>query len=129
MIIKYMKLLVNNQDEALRYYTTVIGFNKKSDVTRGEYRWLTVISPDGIEGTELVLEPALFPPLKTYQQAMYDAGMPAIILVTKDFDAEYERLKKLGVAFRGEPMSMGRIKSVLFDDTCGKIVNLARPED
>ncbi|HUI93472.1 MAG TPA: VOC family protein [Chitinivibrionales bacterium] len=127
MIIKFASLYVKNQDEALQYYTTVLGFMKKGDVTQGEYRWLTVSSPEGVDGAELVLEAAASPQAQTYQKAMYGAGMPVLMLVTKDFDAEYGRLKKLGVAFRGEPFSMGRIKSVLFDDTCGNLVNLAQP--
>jgi predicted enzyme related to lactoylglutathione lyase len=127
MQIKFFSVMVNNQDDALHFYTSILGFKKMADIPIGEFRWLTVISPEGIEGVELVLEPMSFPPAQVYQKALFDAGIPATAFITKDIDAEYKRLKKLGVIFRGEPKSMGMITAVMFEDTCGNLINLVQP--
>jgi len=127
MQIKLSSVMVENQDNALRFYTTVLGFMKKTDITMGAFRWLTVSSPEGVEGVELVLEPLGFPPAQTYQKAMFDAGKPATAFFTSDIHAEYRRLKELGVRFRGEPTRMGPITAVLFEDTCGNLINLVQP--
>ncbi len=127
MQLKFMSVLVNNQEKALDFYTRVLGFSKMADLPMGEYRWLTVTSPDGIEGVELVLEPLGFAPARTYQQALFDAGMPLIALITRDIHADFSRLSKLGVVFRGEPRQQGPIFNVLFEDTCGNLVNLVQP--
>ena len=94
----------------------------------GHSRWLTVVSPDGVAGVELVLEPLGFPPAKVYQKALFDAGMPAIALISRDIHADYERLTRLGVVFRGEPQEAGLITTVLFKDTCGNLINLVQPK-
>ncbi|MGE0886584.1 MAG: VOC family protein [Blastocatellales bacterium] len=127
MQIKFISILVADQDQALRFYTEKLGFVKMADIPMGQYRWLTVTSPEGIEGVELVLEPMAFPPAQTYQKALFDAGIPATAFITKDIQAEYKRLKELGVVFRGEPKSMGPITAVLFEDTCGNLINLVQP--
>ncbi|MCX6169171.1 MAG: VOC family protein [Ignavibacteriales bacterium] len=127
MQIKFISLMVNDQNEALKFYTNVLGFTKMADIPMGEYRWLTVVSPDGIEGGELVLEPAAFPPAQVYQKALFDAGIPATAFISNDINAEYDRLKKLGVVFRGEPVLMGQVTVVLFEDTCGNLINLVQP--
>ena len=119
--------MVNNQDEALLFYTNVVGFKKMADIPMGKYRWLTVISPEGIEGVEMVLEPMGFQPARSYQKALFDAGIPATAFITKDIETEYKRLKELGVVFRGEPKSMGPITAVTFEDTCGNLINLVQP--
>ena len=93
----------------------------------GQYRWLTVSSPEGVEGVELLLEPMGFPPAQTYQKALFAAGIPATVFFTKDIGAEFQRLKGLGVNFRGEPKTMGPITAVLFEDTCGNLINLVQP--
>ena len=98
-----------------------------ADIPMGQYRWLTVVSPDGVEGVELVLEPTAFKPAKDFQVLLFGAGIPATAFTTKDIQAEYERLKAAGVKFRGTPVQMGPIKSVLFDDTCGNLINLVQP--
>jgi predicted enzyme related to lactoylglutathione lyase len=128
MQIKFFSVMVNDQDSALRFYTTVLGFVKMADIPMGEFRWLTVISPDGIEGVELVLEPMGFPPARVYQKALFDARIPAMAFITKDIRAECTRLKELGVVFRGEPKRMGPITAVLFEDTCGNLINLVQTE-
>lgn len=131
MQITLASIMVNEQEHALRFYTSVIGFVKKTDIPMGPYRWLTVSSPEGVEGVEgveLVLEPMGFPPARTYQQALFDAGIPATAFLTKDIDAEYRRLKDRGVVFRGEPASMGPITAALFEDSCGNLINLVQPK-
>ena len=126
MQLKFISITVNNQDEALNFYTNVLGFTKMADIPMGEYRWLTVVSPDGIDGVELVIEPAAFPPAQVYQKALFDAGIPATAFITKDINAEYDRLKKLGVVFRGEPQIMGPVTVVMFEDTCSNLINLVQ---
>jgi hypothetical protein len=105
----------------------MLGFVKMADIPMGQYRWLTVVSPEGMEGVELVLEPMGFSPAQTYQKALFDAGIPAFAFISKDIRAEYERLKELGVSFRGEPEKTGMIVSALFEDTCGNLINLVQP--
>ncbi len=127
MQIKFISVMVDNQNVALRFYTSVLGFQKMADIPMGAFRWLTVTSPDGIEGVELVLEPTTFPLAQVYQKALFDAGKPAIAFITKDINAEYDRLKKRGVIFHGEPKNLGIITAVLFEDTCGNLINLVQP--
>lgn len=127
MQLKFMSLMVSDQESALRFYTDVLGFVKMTDIPMGKYRWLTVVSKDGIEGVELVLEPMEFPPARVYQKALFDAGIPATAFISTDIQAEYKRLKQLGVIFYGEPEKMGIITSVLFEDTCGNLINLVQP--
>jgi len=100
MQIKLASIMVDDQEKALRFYTNVLGFAKKTDITMGKFRWLTVSSPEGAEGVELVLEPMNFPPAKVYQKALFDAGVPATAFFTSDIHSEYARLKTKGVVFR-----------------------------
>ncbi len=127
MQIKFVSVLVEDQEAALRFYTSVLGFEKMADIPMGAYRWLTVTSPDGLAGVELVLEPMAFPPARTYQKALFEAGIPAAAFVTKDIAAEFARLRQRGVVFRGEPARMGPITAVTFEDTCGNLVHLVQP--
>ncbi len=127
MRINLSSIMVDDQERALKFYTDVLGFVKKTDMSIGEYRWLTVTSPEGPEGIELVLEPMGFPPAKDYQKALYNAGIPIIAFLSSDIQAEYKRLKARGVSFRSEPQTMGAITSVLFEDTCGNLINLVQP--
>ena len=127
MQIRFVSLLVADQESALQFYTTVLGFQKMADIPLGEYRWLTVTSPDGLEGVELVLEPIAFPPALTYQKALFEAGIPATAFTTTDMQAEVRRLKERGVRFVGEPVRAGPILTVLFEDRCGNLINLVQP--
>lgn len=127
MQLKFVSVMVSDQDAALRFYTDVLGFRKMADIPMGEFRWLTVTSPDGIEGVELVLEPMGFPPARVYQKALFEAGIPATALITKDIRGDYDRLRKRGVVFRGEPKDMGVITAAVFEDTCGNLINLVQP--
>ena len=127
MQIKFTSIMVEDQETALHFYTTVLGFEKMADIPMGQFRWLTVTSPDGIAGVELVLEPMEFPPSRTYQKALFEAGIPAAAVITKDIAAEVQRLKARGVKFHGEPTNMGLITAVVFEDTCGNLINLVQP--
>lgn len=126
MQITLTSISVEDQDRALAFYTSVLGFEKKHDIPMGEFRWITVTSPEGAHGVELVLEPMAFPPARTYQKALFDAGIPTTAFMTKDIAAEFEKLKSLGVKFRGEPKNMGPVTVVLFEDTCGNLINLVQ---
>jgi catechol 2,3-dioxygenase-like lactoylglutathione lyase family enzyme len=124
MKIRLNSVMVADQDRALRFYTDVLGFVGKNDIPMGEFRWLTVASPEGPPEIELVLEPLGFPPARTFQKALFDAGIPATAFETDDIRRDYDRLKKRGVVFRGEPQSMGPVTTVVFEDTCGNLINL-----
>ncbi|HEY3286369.1 MAG TPA: VOC family protein [Gemmatimonadaceae bacterium] len=127
MQLKFISLLVADQERALDFYTRVLGFQKMADLPMGEYRWLTVTSPDGIDGVELVLEPMAFPPSQVYQRALFEAGIPATAVTTPDIAAEFARLSARGVVFRGTPTEMGPVTVVMFEDTCGNLINLVQP--
>lgn len=129
MQITLASIFVEDQDRALQFYTEILGFEKKHNIPMGEFRWLTVTSPEGINGVELVLEPMAFPPTRVYQKALFDAGIPATAFMSADIHAEYQRLKTKGVNFRGEPTNLGPVTVVLFEDTCGNLINLAQPTD
>ena len=127
MQIKLTSVMVDDQEKALHFYTSILGFTKKNDIPMGQYRWLTVVSPEGAEGVELLLEPMGFPPAQTFQKALFEAGIPATAFMTNHIASEYEHLKKLGVRFRGEPNGEGPVSSVIFEDTCGNLINLVQP--
>jgi predicted enzyme related to lactoylglutathione lyase len=127
MKLKFLSVHVTDQDHALKFYTSVLGFTKMADIPMGSFRWLTVVSPDGIDGVELVLEPLNFEPARIYQKALFEAGIPAIAFITTNINAEIARLKSKGVNFRGEAKETGPIISVVFEDTCGNLINLVQP--
>jgi len=127
MQLKFITLTVDDQAKALAFYTEKLGFTKMADIPFGEHRWLTVTSPDGLAGVELTLEPLAFPPARVYQKALYEAGIPANAFITSDISAEFLRLKARGVVFRGEPTAMGPVTAVMFEDTCGNLIQLVQP--
>lgn len=127
MQIRYVIIKVDDQDKALFFYTSILGFVKKQDLPIGRVRWLTVISPEGAPGVELVLEPNTFPAALASQKTLFDAGFPAAVLSSTDITAEYQRLKSLRVTFRGEPKNMGPVTAVPFEDTCGNLIMLVQP--
>ena len=127
MQVRLASLMVDDQEKALQFYTHVLGFTKRADIPMGEYRWLTVTSPEGLEGVEVVLEAMSFPPARVYQRALFEAGIPLTAFFSSDIEAEYGRLKGRGVVFRGEPQAMGPILGVLFEDTCGNLIQLVQP--
>ena len=124
MKIKLNSVFVEDQDKALKFYTEVLGFVKNKDIPLGEFRWLTVVSPEEPEGTELVLEPNDNPAAKAFQSAIHKQGIPLTAFAVEDIQKEYERLKRLGVEFTMEPTKMGPETVALFDDTCGNLIQL-----
>lgn len=127
MQLKFISVMVDDQSKALAFYTDVLGFEKMSDLPLGEYRWLTVTAPDGMAGVELVLEPMAFEPARVFQKALFDAGVPATAFISTDIHADFARLKAAGVVFRGVPAVMGSVTVVVFEDTCGNLMNLVQP--
>lgn len=126
MQITLASIFVEDQDVAISFYTSILGFQKKHDIPMGQFRWLTVSSIEGAVGVELVLEPMAFPPAKEFQKALFEAGIPATAFMTNDIMSEFLKLKALGVKFRGEPTNYGPIISVVFEDTCGNLINLVQ---
>ena len=126
MRINLTSIPVDDQAKALSFYTEKLGFVKKEDVPMGEHRWLTVTSPEGAEGVELLLEPLGFEPAKTFYKALYEAGIPVTSFESADLDTEVEKLRERGVAFRGDPQDMGNVRLVIVDDTCGNLVCLTQ---
>ena len=126
MKINLTSIPVQDQERALSFYTGKLGFEKKEDVPMGEHRWLTVVSPEGPDGVELLLEPLGFEPARNFYRALYEAGIPVTSFESSDLDREVERLKALGVDFRGDPQDMGNVRVVMFEDTCGNLVCLTQ---
>ena len=126
MKIILTSVMVDDQDKALKFYTEVLGFVKKNDIPMGEARWLTVVSPEGPDGVELLLEPMGFPPARTYQKALFEAGIPLTSFAVDDIQKEYERMKKLGVVFKSAPTKMGPVTIAVFEDTCGNLIQMAQ---
>jgi len=124
MKIKLTSVMVKDQEKALKFYTEILGFAKKHDMPAGEGRWLTVVSPQEPNGPELLLEPMGFAPAKVFQEALHKAGIPLTAFAVENTQKEYERLKKLGVAFTMEPTQMGPTTIAVFDDTCGNLIQL-----
>ena len=124
MRIIYNSIFVDDQEKALNFYTEVLGFVKKEDVAAGEFRWLTVVSPDKQEGTELVLEPNENPTAEQYQKALFEQGIPATSFGVDDVQAEYERLRDQGVQFKVEPTDYGLYSLASFEDTCGNLIQI-----
>jgi catechol 2,3-dioxygenase-like lactoylglutathione lyase family enzyme len=122
--IKLTSVFVDNQEKALQFYTEILGFIKKTELPAGEFKWLTVVSPDGSDDLELLLEPNQHPAAKTYQKEIYDAGIPITAFEVEDMDKEFIKLKSLGVKFKQEPMQAGDVTIAVFDDTCGNLIQL-----
>ncbi|GAA4282493.1 VOC family protein [Brevibacterium daeguense] len=124
MKIELTSILVDDQEKALRFYTEVLGFQKKHDVPMGEARWLTVVSPESPDGVQLVLEPSGHPAAKPFKDALVADGIPFTAFVVDDVAAEHARLKDLGVQFTQEPVEMGPVVTAVFDDTCGNLIQI-----
>ncbi|TQJ36924.1 VOC family protein [Streptomyces sp. NBC_00080] len=126
MKIHLTSVFVDDQAKAEQFYTEILGFVKKHDVPLGEEaRWLTVVAPDELDGTELLLEPAGHPAVKPYRDALVQDGIPLAQFAVTDVEAEYERLHALGVRFTQEPLAMGPVTTAVFDDTCGNLIQIA----
>ncbi len=124
MRINLASVLVDDQDKALRFYTDVLGFAPKHDVPMGAHRWITVVSPEDPDGTELVLEPDEHPAAKPFKDALTADGIPFTAFAVDDVHAEFERLRGLGVRFTQEPVQMGPVTTAVLDDTCGNLIQI-----
>ena len=125
MRITIASVLVDDQDKALRFYTDILGFRKKTDVPIGEHRWLTVVSPEQPDGVELLLEPDEHPAARPFKEALVADGIPYTSFGVADTRKEYERLKAAGVRFTQPPTEMGPVVTAVFDDTCGNLIQIA----
>ena len=124
MKIALTSVFVDDQAKALKFYTEALGFIQKTDMPAGEYRWLTVVSPEGSAEIELLLEPNAHPAARAYQKAIFEDGIPATSFASADVQAEYERLLKRGVVFRTKPTQAGPVTIAVFEDTCGNLIQL-----
>jgi glyoxylase I family protein len=127
MKIKLTSIFVDNQDRALKFYTSVLGFAKSKEIPVGEFKWLTVVAPEGHPDVELSLEPNANPAARTYQEALFKQGIPATAFEVADIHLEHERLKGHGVLFIKEPTKMGPVTLAVFADTCGNLIQIYQP--
>jgi catechol 2,3-dioxygenase-like lactoylglutathione lyase family enzyme len=128
MRINLASVLVDDQAKALRFYTEVLGFEKKTEVPLGEYSWLTVVSPDAPDTPQLLLEPSSHPAAATFKAALKSDGIPYTSFEVDDVTAEYERLRGLGVTFTQDPTEAGPITMAILDDTCGNLIMITSPQ-
>lgn len=124
MRILLKSVIVRDQEHALRFYTEILGFVKKTEIPAGDYKWLTVVSPEEPDGAQLVLEPNAHPASAAYQKALFEGGTPLTSFAVDDVQGEFERLKGLGVTFTMEPTDVGTAIIAVFDDTCGNFVQI-----
>jgi catechol 2,3-dioxygenase-like lactoylglutathione lyase family enzyme len=125
MKIVVTSVLVDDQDKALRFYTEMLGFVKKTEVPLGAHKWLTVVSPEDPDGVELLLEPDAHPAAKPFKRALVEDGIPFTSFAVADVRAEYERLRSKGVRFTQPPVDMGPVTTAVLDDTCGNLIQIA----
>ena len=126
MQIIVISIFVQDQDKALEFYSETLGFVKKQDVPVGEFRWITLVSPEDQDGTELLLEPNDHPAAREYQKKIFADGIPATMFGVADVRKEYKRLMKHGVKFTMEPTEMGEVTIAVFDDTCGNLIQIVQ---
>ena len=126
MKLKVTGIYVDDQEKALRFYSDILGFQKKADVTQGPYRWLTVTSPEEPDGVELQLAPNDNPAAKAYQQAMFEQGQPAAMFYVDDIQQEYDRMKDRGAAFTMPPTKVTGSTIAMVNDTCGNLIQLTQ---
>ncbi|WP_423760960.1 VOC family protein [Burkholderia sp. NLJ2] len=124
MRIYVTSIFVDDQDKALTFYTDKLGFRLKNNIPVGDYRWLTVVSQDQPDGTELLLEPSNHRAVGPYKQALYEDGIPAASFQVDDLDGEFARLTAHGVHFTLAPMDAGPVRVAVIDDTCGNLIQL-----
>ncbi|MFD1712955.1 VOC family protein [Amnibacterium flavum] len=125
MKIHLSSIFVDDQDAALAFYTDVLGFQVADDVPMGEFRWITVVSPENPDGAQLVLEPNAHPAVGPFRDALVADGIPFTSFAVDDVEAEYERLVARGVRFTQKPLAMGPVTTAVFDDTSGNLVQIA----
>lgn len=127
MRIKLNSIMVDDQQKALEFYTGVLGFEPKHDIPVGAYRWITVVSPEGRDDLELVLEPNANPAGRTFQEALFQQGIPATAFESTDVQQDVQRLRAKGVVFTTEPTNVGAVTIAIFADTCGNLIQLYQP--
>ncbi len=127
MQIKLNSVIVDNQDKALKFYTDMLGFVKSKDIPVGEFRWITLVSPEGHPDVELALEPNANPAAREFQEAMFEQGIPLTAFEVADIDKEFKRLKSRGVVFSREPTKAGPVSFAVFADTCGNLIQIYQP--
>ena len=125
MRINLTNVLVDDQEKALHFYTDVLGFVKKHDIDLGAARWLTVVSPQEPDWVELLLEPDEHPAARPFKEALVSDGVPFTSFAVEDVNAEFDRLRSLGVLFTQEPTDMGPTRTAVLDDTCGNLIQIA----
>ncbi|MBV9042444.1 MAG: VOC family protein [Acidimicrobiia bacterium] len=125
MRINVMSVMVDDQAKALRFYTEVLGFVKKTEVPLGEHAWLTVVSPEDPDGTQLSLEPDEHPAARPFKEALVEDGIPFTSFSVDDVTTEYDRLVGQGVRFTQPPTDMGPVTTAVFEDTCGNLIQIA----
>jgi len=123
--INLASVLVDDQEKALRFYTEVLGFQKKTEVPLGAHRWLTVVSPEEPDGVELLLEPDEHPAAKPFKDALVEDGIPFTSFAVADVEREFARLSALGVVFTQAPRVTGPVTTAVLDDTCGNLIQIA----
>ena len=126
MRIYVTSVLVDDQRKALDFYTNTLGFEMKRDIPLGDASWLTVVSPEQPNGTELLLEPSGHPAVKPYKDALVEDGIPFTSFAVDDIQAEFDRLRSKGVRFTQEPTQMGDVTMAVFDDTCGNLIQIVQ---
>jgi glyoxylase I family protein len=126
MKIKLNSIVVDDQQKALVFYTEILGFEKSQDIPVGEFLWITLASPEGGDA-ELSLEPNVNPAAKTFQEALFEQGIPITAFEVDDLESEFRRLSELGVAFTTEPTKAGDVTLAVFVDTCGNLIQLYQP--
>lgn len=119
-------ILVDDQEKALRFYSGILGFQKKHDIPMGEFRWLTLTAEGDSEGVEVLLEPDQHPAAGPFKRALVEDGIPYTMFGVEDVQSEYERLQKAGVQFTQPPVNMGPVTTAVFDDTCGNLIQIAQ---
>jgi catechol 2,3-dioxygenase-like lactoylglutathione lyase family enzyme len=129
MRIHIASVFVDDQAKALEFYTRVLGFRLKNDVPVGAFRWLTVVSPDAPDGTELLLEPSEHPAVPPFRNALAEDGIPAMSFQVDDINAQYQRLKALEVVFVQEPTDAGPVRMAVLNDTCGNLIQLVQMKE
>lgn len=127
MRIKLATILVEDQNHALRFYTEVLGFEKRTEIPMGPYKWITLTSPEGNEDLELSLEPNVNPAARAFQQAMFQQNVPLTAFEVADMESEYVRLRDHGVVFSQPPTPTGAVIIAVFSDTCGNLIQLYQP--
>jgi catechol 2,3-dioxygenase-like lactoylglutathione lyase family enzyme len=126
MKVVITSVLVDDQEKALQFYTHVLGFTKKADIPMGQFRWLTVVSPEDLNGVELLLEPDQHPAAGPFKRALVEDGIPFTSFGVDDVQAEFDRLSLAGVHFTQPPVNLGPVTTAILDDTCGNLIQIAQ---